>query len=247
MLKVSIIIPYYKKKFFLNKTINSILKQTFKNFEVIIIYDNQDKQELSFVKKISNKDKRIKLIINKRNLGAGISRNIGIKNSSGKYISFLDADDIWKKNKLKKQIEFMEKNNYTITHTTYQILQEQKIVSLRIARTFSSLSELIHSCDIGLSTVVVKRDIFKKDIKFPNLKTKEDFVLWLKILKKGYVIYPLKKNLVTWVKTKNSLSSSLIQKLKDSFSLYNHYMGYSFLKSLYFTIILSINFLKKIL
>ena len=109
MCKASIIIPYYKKKLFIKQTITSILNQTFKNFEVLIIYDDEDKSELFFLKELIKKDKRFKLILNKKNLGAGESRNKGIKNAKGKYICFIDADDLWDKNKLKLQINFMRK------------------------------------------------------------------------------------------------------------------------------------------
>ena len=242
----SIIIPYYKKKLFIKKTIDSILKQSFNKFEILIIYDDENKDDLSYIKKIVNSDRRIKLIINKKNLGAGRSRNVGIKFSKGEFLCFIDADDIWKKNKLKEQINLMKKNNYFISHTSYEIVNEddQKI-GYRKARTFKSYRELLTSCDVGLSTVIIKKSIFHNNLKFPDLKTKEDFVLWLKILKKGFTIHALKKNLTSWKKTKNSLSSSTYQKLKDSFTLYNRYMKFNFFKSLIYTFILSINFIFK--
>ena len=107
--QVSIIISYFKKKKFFKKTINSIINQTYKSFEVIVIYDDTDKSELSFVKKTLNKLPRYKIIINKKNIGAGLSRNKGIHFAKGKFISFCDADDLWHKNKLKVQISFMLK------------------------------------------------------------------------------------------------------------------------------------------
>ena len=84
-----------------------------------------------------------------------------------------------------------------------------------------------------------------KHIKFPNLKTKEDFVLWLKLLSKNVKIYGINKNLVQWNKTENSLSSSFMQKLLDGFKVYNYYMKFNFLKSFYYLFLLSLNYLKK--
>ena len=102
---VSIIIPYYNKREYITATVHSVLKQTYKKIEIIIIYDDQQKKDLKFIKNLVSLDKRIVLIINKKSLGAGLSRNKGIKKSKGKYISFIDADDIWEKNKLKLQIK----------------------------------------------------------------------------------------------------------------------------------------------
>ena len=243
---VSVIIPYYKKKKFIKETINSIKNQTYKNLEIIIIYDDEDLTDLEYIKKLKKSDKRIKIIINKINLGAGRSRNLGIKKSSGRYIAFLDADDLWKKNKIKLQLNFMRVNKFDISHTTYEILKKKKSKKrIIMAKTFNNYKELLPSCDIGLSTVLLKKKIITKNCKFSNLKTKEDFVLWLLILKKKIIIGGFNKTLTTWRKLDGSLSSSVIQKLKDGFIVYNKYMKFNFLKSLFYLLILSINFLKK--
>ena len=246
MIKISIIIPYYQKKIFIEKTLKSILKQSYKNFEVIIIYDDTDKEDLIYIKRLSKIDKRIKIIVNKNNLGAGASRNKGIMKAKGKYVSFVDADDVWKKNKLKLQLQFMERNNYLISHTSYQVVDiKNNLLEIRKARTFKYLEDLLYSCDIGLSSVMIKRDIFSKKLKFPKLKTKEDFVLWLNFIKSGFKIYSLNLNLMSWTKTKGSLSSSILQKIKDSLSVYHIYMKFNLLKSFWLTLVLSLNFLKK--
>ena len=106
---VSIIIPYYKKKKFIKKTINSILRQSYKSFEIILINDQPGKYSKNFLLELKKLDKRIKLINNSRNIGAGESRNKGIRKAKGKYIAFIDSDDLWVKNKLKIQINIMKK------------------------------------------------------------------------------------------------------------------------------------------
>jgi teichuronic acid biosynthesis glycosyltransferase TuaG len=243
---VSVIIPYFKKKKFIKKTINSVKNQTFKSLEIIIIYDDEDLTDLRYIKQIKKNDKRIKLIINKKNLGAGRSRNLGIRRSNGKYIAFIDADDLWKKNKIKSQLDYMRINKFEISHTSYEILKKKQLKKkILIAKTFNNYKELLSSCDIGLSTVLLKRKIITKYCKFPNLKTKEDFILWLLILKKKITIGGFNQNLTTWRKLDYSLSSSVIQKLKDGFSVYNKYMKFNYLKSLFYLLILSLNSLKK--
>ena len=242
---ISVIIPYYKKKKFIKKTIISVLNQTYKNFEIIIIYDDTEKKELSFIKKLSKLDKRIRLIINNNNLGAGLSRNIGIEKAKGYYICFLDADDVWDKKKIKLQLDYMEKNKISISHTSYYVYENKKMMSKRIAKNFLNLNSLLYSCDIGCSTVMIKKKVLYKKNNFPSLKTKEDFVLWLKLLKKGYKIYGIKNYLSIWQKTPKSLSSNVFQKLADGYKVYNYYIGLNKLKSLFFLFVLSINFLIK--
>jgi len=243
---VTVIIPYYKKKNYINECIESVISQTYKNLEIMIIYDNETNSELDYIKNLKKKDFRIKLIINENNIGAGESRNKGIKLSKGKYISFLDADDIWKKNKIEIQLLFMQNGNLSVSHTSYKIINEENnLIGNRKARDFDNFKDIIKSCDIGLSSVMLKKEIISDDIKFSNLRTKEDFFLWLKILKKGIKISAIDKELLIWRKTKNSLSSSTLQKLSDAFIIYNRHMGYNFFISLYLLICLSLNYLKK--
>ena len=106
---VSIIIPYYKKSKYILKTINSILNQSYNEFEIIIIYDDENLSELFYLEKLFKSEKKIKIIKNLKNIGAGFSRNKGIENAKGEFIAFIDADDIWKRHKLKNQINFMKK------------------------------------------------------------------------------------------------------------------------------------------
>ena len=243
---VSVIIPYCKKKNFIKDAVLSILNQTYKYFEIIIIYDDTDLEDLSYIKEISNLDSRIYLIVNEKKIGAGLSRNLGIKSSNGTYLAFLDSDDIWKKEKIEKQMKLMKKENYKISHTSYEIIDYKKnIIGSRKARNFNSYKDFLKSCDIGLSTVIMKKEIFYGECVFPEIKTKEDFVLWLNILKQNITIGSLDINLTQWRKLNNSLSSSILQKLFDGYRVYNKYMKFNFFKSIYYLLCLSINYLKK--
>jgi len=108
---VSVIMPYYKNRKYVKKSILSVLNQSFKNLELIIIFDDTNDEDLKFLNSYKKIDKRIRIIQNKKNIGAGLSRNSGIEISKGQYISFLDSDDFWHKNKLKTQINIMKKKN----------------------------------------------------------------------------------------------------------------------------------------
>jgi teichuronic acid biosynthesis glycosyltransferase TuaG len=243
---ISIIMPYYKKKAFVEEAINSVLRQSYKKFELILIYDDENLDDYKYISCLAKKDKRIKLFKNKKNLGSGLSRNLGIKHSKGFYLAFLDSDDVWFKDKLKVQLEYMEKNKLPISFTAYKIINEKgQVIGFRKANKIINFSHLINSCDLGLSTVVAKSSIIKKKFYFPNLKTKEDYVFWLKIAKKNIVFYGLSKNLSAWRRLSNSLSSNFFQKIFDGYLVYYKYMQYNFLRSTYCLIILSCYYLKK--
>ena len=242
---ISVIIPYYKNIKFIEKAINSILNQTYKNLEIIIIYDDDNLDDLKFLQKLTANQNKIKLIVNKKRSGAGLSRNIGISIANGEYIAFLDSDDYWDDNKLLYQLNFMINQEKDFTHTSYYIVDEMdQIKGSRIGRDIVDFKKLLLSCDVGLSTVMIKKNLLEAN-KFPNLKTKEDFVLWLKLLKQGHKIYSIDKNLTYWRKTKNSLSSNIYQKIIDGFRVYNNHMKIGFFMSIFYLIFLSINSLRK--
>ena len=248
---VTILIPYKNNLNYIFDALESVFRQTYRNIKIIIIYDDEDKNDYYVIKKYFKSKKKktfkLKIILNKKNLGAGHSRNIGIKNCNTKYIAFLDADDLWAKNKLKIQIDFMEKNKQVFSHSSYSIINSnKKIISKRRAKAIISFEELIKSCDIGLSTVVLNLKFIKKNkLYFPKIKTKEDFVLWLRIIKKINFIRGIDKNLTYYRKTKNSLSANKLTSLINGYKVYRDYMHYNRIKSMYYLIVLSLNFLKK--
>tara|TARA_B100000768_G_scaffold60832_1_gene58954 strand:- start:1341 stop:2090 length:750 start_codon:yes stop_codon:yes gene_type:complete len=242
---ISIIIPFYQKKNYLEQTIKSIAKQSQKNFELILVYDDPDKSDLPHVLRVLKDIKRKTIIINKKNIGAGPSRNIAILKAKGEFIAFIDADDVWKKHKLKNQLLFMLNNKIKFSFTSYSIINKKNtIIKLIKAKRTIGYNDLIKSCDIGLSTVMIKKDLLKKN-KFPRIKTKEDYILWLKLSKQNIKMMGINQSLVSWRKLDNSLSSSIFQRIKDAFYVYNNFLKFSFIKSIYYISIMSLNFFKK--
>ena len=238
---ISIIIPYCNKKNYIEQTIASILDQTFKDFEILIIYDDEKKRDLNFLENLIKIDNRIKLIINEKNLGAGESRNKGIKLSSGEFIAFIDSDDLWEKNKLEIQYNYLIQNKLKICHTEYKIIdKDNKEIGYRKSKKKLTFEDLLKSCDIGLSTVLLKKELINDEVCFANTKTKEDYILWLKIAKSGIEIEIINQSLSKWRKLNNSLSSSVSQKLYDGFLVYYKYMSFNVIKSIFYLIRLSI-------
>ena len=244
MALVSIIIPYYRKINHIKKTLNSVLNQTFQNFEIILIYDDPIIDDLLFLENITKGNSKIKIIKNTNNLGAGESRNIAMKNASGEIIAFLDADDYWFPNRLERQLHFMKKNNYKFTFCNYKKKMKNKIINIISKNSKINHKDLLTDCQIGLSTVFISRDLIKENL-FPPLQTKEDLVAWLSITKNNICAYNFPDSLVEWSFSENSLSSNFVQKLFDGFRVYNTYLNFNFIKSLYYLFILSINSIKR--
>ncbi len=246
-MKVSIIMPYYKKSSYIDESINSILNQTFKEFEIVIVDDELSEDSSKVLNRIKKLDERISILKNKKNLGAGQSRNNAIDLCDSEYIAFCDCDDLWKSNKLEVQLKIMQKLNLKFSHTSYEIIDKKNFkIGYRETQENLSFLQLQKSCDIGLSTVILKRNLLHDPkFRFGSTKTKEDFILWLLLAKNDIMIFGIKDCLVSWRKSKNSLSSSTFQKLLDGYKVYKDYLHYSRLKSLYFLFILSINFILK--
>ena len=244
---VSVIMPYYDKKDYFFESINSVLNQTHTNLEILIVYDDQNRNDLKYIKSCVKNDLRVTIIFNDHNRGAAYSRNRAISIAQGEYIAFLDSDDYWETNKIEIQLNFMLTHGYDFSHTTYRVVKyNDKIVATIRAKEKLEYKQLLKSCDIGLSSVVLKRKLLS-DMKFPDLKTKEDFVLWLNLAKKSVSLIGLDRPLMYWRQTPNSLSSSLLQKLKDAFKVYYLYEKKNFFHSIFCVIRLSIYaFFKKI-
>lgn len=185
---VSIITPTYNCGKFINETIKSVLNQTYKNWEMIIVddcsIDDTEKVVLKF------NDERIKYHKLKTNSGAAVARTEAMQLAKGSYMAFLDSDDIWTEDKLEKQINFMKKNNYAFTCTSYEQIDENGNSLNKIINSVEkcSYNRLLLDCPVGNSTVMY--DI-KKMGKFevPNIRKRNDDALWLQMLKKEKYIY----------------------------------------------------------
>ena len=222
---VSIIVPTYNCERFVKKTIDSILNQTYQNFEIIVIDDCSKDSTLEIVKAIP--DKRISVFVNEKQSGAAFSRNRGIAEAKGDYIAFLDGDDIWFATKLEEQLFFMKSNGYVFSCTDYNEIDENDSFLGTVVTGPNAVTHkaFLKSDYVGCLTVMYKRDIYP-DLSIPDtILKRNDYALWLKLSEKA-ICYRLKKVLASYRRASNSLSSgkktALIKYHKEMFQkLYN--------------------------
>ena len=239
--EVDIILPNFNSSEYIDATIKSIIKQTFRNWKLIIIDDFSDIKTKKKIKKYEKLNK-IKVYWIKRNRGAAYCRNFGISKSKSKFLAFIDSDDIWEKNKLKLQIQYMKKNNYDFTYTSY------KTFGLRYEKINPPLKfnfeKFIKNTSIATSTMMVKR-IAIKGIKFTNTKICEDYYFKCQILQKIKYAYCLKENLMKYRIRKNSLQSNKIRNIYWIWYINKKYNKMILYKNLISIIGISFNSIKK--
>ncbi len=243
---VSIITPAYNSEKYISEAIESVLNQTYTNWEMIIVNDvSTDNTEL-IIKKYVDQDSRIKLINLKENSGAAVARNTALKVAQGRFIAFLDSDDRWKQNKLEKQIKFMLENNYYFTFTSFEYIIDENNSQKKIFRVPKSLnySEGLKNTSIGCLTVVIDRDKVG-DFEMPLVRRGQDNLTWLMLMKKGIIAYSLNENLAEYRKVKGSLSNSKIKALKRQWYNYRKIIKLPFFKCCYYYGYYVVNNLKK--
>lgn len=173
---VSIVVPVYNAEKFLADTIGSVQAQTYDNWELLLVDDYSTDGSVTLVKKYQKDDKRIKLIRMKQNSGAALSRNAGINGAKGRYLAFLDADDLWVKNKLKKQVTFMQQNDIAFSFTGYEFASSYGVPNGKKVRVPTKLTYKQALKNTTISTITVMFDmtkLAKEDIYMPDIKSED--------------------------------------------------------------------------
>ncbi|MCI2228403.1 glycosyltransferase [Polaribacter sp. MSW13] len=242
---VSIITPSFNSAKFIAETINSVISQTYKNWEMIIVDDVSTDNSVQIINSFIEKDDRIKLHKLKNNSGAAVARNKAIELSKGNFIAFLDSDDLWLQNKLEEQLSFMIANNYNLTYTSYKVIKEDgsNLSKSIICEEKLSYKDMLFSNKIGCLTAIYNKDCLGK-IYMPNLKKRQDYALWLKILKKESYAYGLPKILAKYRNRQESISNNKIEMLKWNWKLYRQVEKLSYFRALFYV---SSNVLNKLL
>ena len=242
--RVSIILPNYNSSKTIITTINSILKQTYKNWELIIVDDYSDKKTKNILDTFK-RQKKIKIFYEKKNIGAGRCRNIAIKKSNSYYLAFIDSDDLWEKNKLRTQINFMESHNYDFTYTYYKTFTSDKKITRAIKTPNQfDFKSFIKNTSIATSSMIVKRNLADKT-KFYNTKICEDYYYKCQLLKKTRYAYCFPHYLMLYQIRKNSLQSNRFRNLYWMWKINKDLNHFNIIKNLISIFFISVNSLKK--
>lgn len=233
---VSIIMPAYNCEKLIGKSIDSVLMQSYTNWELITVDDCSTDGTAEVIKKYAAEDGRIRYFKNDKNSGAAVTRNNALEYAAGRYIAFLDSDDLWRSDKLEKQVEFMRKNGYSFTCTAYDKIDESgnSLNYFITADKKADYHRLLKKCP-GNSTVMYDASVLGKHT-IPNIRKRNDYVMWLKIIKKAGYIYGMDEILGSHRICAGSLSSSKKTLIKYHWYVYRKIEKLSFLYSSYLVI-----------
>ena len=237
---VSVITPLYNAEKYIERCILSVLNQTFIDWEMLIVNDCSTDNSLDVVKLYSQADSRIKLINMPKNSGVAAARNAGINAAKGRFIAFLDSDDIWLPSKLSNQVRFMLDNGYYFTYTSYQVMDdEDRIINTWHIKPKVDYRDLLKTCSIGCLTVMYDTSYFGKC--YMPLRRREDLGLWLDLLKEVDYAYGIDQVLAQYRISTNSMSTKKGLAAKHQWKLYREYEALGLFRSIYYFIHYSIN------
>lgn len=241
-IEVSIITPSFNCSKTILETYESIKKQTFSNWEWIVVDDCSTDGSFEFIKTITNGDNRVVLLKTESNGGAAIARNVGIGESKGRFISFLDADDLWLPNKLELQIAYMKDQQHELTFTNYRLLYSSgKMKEFRLKKDVVSYKMLLASNYLGCLTVIYDSKKLGKVFMPLDCEKREDYGAWLDITKKGILAYRLDESLSIYRIGSTSVSANKFKMLKYQYRVYRRHEKFSVLKSMWFLFLCAFN------
>lgn len=230
--KVSIIMPTYNSSGYVREAVDSVLSQTYQNWELVIVDDCSTDDTYKIISQYAAQDNRIVLSRTECNMGAAGARNKALLLSSGRYIAFLDSDDVWTSNKLELQIQFMQDNGYCFTCTSYNKIDEQgNDLGILVPSATVDYNGMLKRCP-GNSTVIYDSQVLGVQ-QIPLIKKRNDYVLWLQIIKTAKMLHGLDMVLSSHRVRSDSLSSGKIGLTRYQWIVYRKIEKQSYLKSTY--------------
>ena len=218
---VSVVIPNYNGEKFVEQTIQSALRQTYDNVELILVDDKSTDGSLAILRNWREKDKRIRLIEKQTNTGVALTRNAGIDAAKGEYIALLDNDDLWEEDKIERQVELIQRTKAGMVYCSYDFIDEcgQEIGRPFIVPEQTTYHDMLAKSVIGCSSILIATDIIKKN-KFSGAYYHEDYVLWMKLLEQGIMARGDVKVLMHYRRTAGSRSNSKFFSAKQRWVIY---------------------------
>lgn len=238
---ISIITPVYNAAKFLDDTVRTVQAQTETDWEWVLVDDGSTDDSLARIQQYQRQDSRIKLILHsdKGNHGAAASRNLGISKATGRYITFLDADDLWSTDKLSKQLTLMRDKQAAFSYTGYEFADEGGMPTGGVVDVPESMDygRLLKDTKIWTSTVMVDTSAMsKKHLYMPELRTGEDYSTWLHLLKQVELARGINEPLALYRRTTSSLSANKFAQIRSRWNVYRNVEGLGLARSFFLMI-----------
>ena len=232
---VSIVVPVYNAERFIKETVASVWNQTYKDWELLLINDGSTDRSGSMLDRFAESDVRIR-VFHEYGSGAAGARNIGTRNARGRYLAFLDADDLWDKRKLEKELAFLKEKDAGFVFTGYEFTDPSGKGTGKVVHVPEQLiyEEALKNTTIFTSTVLFDMKKTGRDLLFMPAVKSEDTALWWKVLKAGFTAYGLDENLVKYRRAGKTLSSNKLEAVRRIWNLYRKTEGFPVGKSLYY-------------
>lgn len=242
--EISIITPCYNSGKYISETIQSVLNQTFTNWEWWIVDDQSSDRSVELINAFH--DPRIHLIQLETNSGAAEARNRGIENAKGRYVTFLDSDDVWSPNFLETAHRFLVENKEELVYASYKRHDEELKPLLEdfIAEDHITFNRILYNCPIPMLTAMYDSARIGK-IRIPEVDMREDYAMWIEILKKIPEARAIKEPLAIYRIRKTSYSRNKFRILRKQFAVYSKFLNLSLLQSTYYTLNWALNGMKK--
>lgn len=234
---VSIIVPVYQVEKYIRETMDCVYRQTYGGWELLLIDDCGGDKCVTIIEEYikQKKDSRIRLIRQPSNMGAAKARNRGLQEAKGRYIAYLDADDLWMPEKLERQLAYMKEKDAAFVFTGYEFADQEGNGTGKVVKVPEKLDykEALKNTTIFTSTVMFDTaKINKEMLEMPQMKS-EDTALWWKVLRNGYTAWGLDKNLVKYRRAGRSLSSNKLEAIRRIWMLYRKAEGMGIFSSVY--------------
>ena len=230
---ISVIIPVHNAEKFIEETVDSVRRQTYREWELLLIENGSGDRSLEVCNRLAEEDRRIR-VLKCKGRGAAAARNTGTVSAIGRYQCFLDADDIWKEDKLEKELAFCRKKDAAFVFTGYEFADENAKGTGKIVRVPETISyeEALGNTTIFTSTVMFDRKKLPLKLMLMPKVASEDTATWWQILRSGYTGYGLDEPLTLYRRSARTLSSNKLEALRRTWNLYRKVEGFGVFKSL---------------